>query len=146
MTDAVEATRESPQDAKNEGEFVRQWLDALELADKEEKDWRKLGDDADKIYRQSAPAGEGEKARDRKFNILHANVETLSPALYNSTPIPDVRRRFADPDKTSKAVADLLERCISYSVDSYDFDEVMQFSVLDAQLPGRAVTRVRYVP
>src|SRR5690606_18921301 len=28
------------------------------------------------------------------FNILHSNVETIVPAIYNSTPVPDVRRRF----------------------------------------------------
>lgn len=146
MVDQPEGTREGPGDAKGDEEFVRLWLDAIELADKEEKDWRDDAENAVKIYRQSSPDTGDKKTQDRRFNILHANIETLAPALYNSVPIPDVRRRFADPDKTAKAVSDILERCISYSVDSYDFDETMQFAVQDSQLPGRAATRVRYKP
>ena len=55
MTDQPEGTREGPDDAKGDDEFVRLWLDAIELADKEEKDWRDDAENAVKIYRQSSP-------------------------------------------------------------------------------------------
>jgi hypothetical protein len=55
-----------------------------------------------------------------------SNIETLLPAIYNSTPSPDVRRRFGDRDPIAKSVSDIVERAISYSVDAYDFDAMMQ--------------------
>lgn len=111
----------------------------IKLAQKREKDWR---DQASKViddYR-------GKKQIKNSFNILWANTEVLRPALYNSTPKPDVRRRFRQEDKLGKAVSEVMERSVSYCVDAYDIDNCLQNDVLDALLPGRAVTRVRYQP
>jgi hypothetical protein len=149
MLEQPEATRESPDDAKDDKELVRLWLDAIAIADKEEKNWRECADDTVKLYRQhDERRSDGESISDKggKFNILHANVETMLPALYNSTPIPDVRRRYGDPDAIAKEVCDLQERCLSYSVDVYDFDELMRMSAKDMELTGRGVDRVRYLP
>ncbi len=120
--------------------FVRRWLDAIETASNEEKDWRKAAEEAVKAYRGERSSGQ------REFNIFHSNVETIVPALYNSSPIPDVRRRYSDQDETGKDVADILERALSYSVDSYDFDTTMVSSIKDMQVAGRGVVRVRYMP
>lgn len=120
--------------------YVKMWMDALKRAEDEEKDWVKKAEKTAETYRGK------EKSRSRTFNILHSNVETLCPALYNSTPVPDVRRRFADNDPVGKAVADLLERSLSFSIDNYDFDTVMRFVVRDGEIVGRGVPRVRYVP
>lgn len=149
MIEQPEATRESPDDAKSEADFVRLWMDAINLASKEEENWCKRADEVVQLYRQhDKRRGDGETLtdHDRKFNILHANVETLCPALYNSTPIPDVRRRYGDPDKVAKEVCDIFERALSYSVDVYDFNHLMKLSVKDMELTGRGLDRVRYVP
>jgi hypothetical protein len=100
--------------------FVTFWLDAIEAASSEEKDWRKEADESVEIYRSDCDEGQAE------FNILYSNIETLLPAIYNSTPSPDVRRRFGDRDPIAKSVSDIIERAISYSVDAYDFDAMMQ--------------------
>jgi hypothetical protein len=120
--------------------FVRRWLDAIETATNEEKDWRKAAEEAVKAYRGERSSGQ------REFNIFHSNVETIVPALYNSSPTPDVRRRYGDADEVGKDVADILERALSYAVDSYDFDTVMVSSIKDMQVAGRGVVRVRYIP
>jgi hypothetical protein len=73
-------------------------------------------------------------------------VETTVPALYNSTPIPDVRRRFADKDATGKVVADVIDRSISFAVDDYDFDGTMVSVAKDSEIVDRGVARVRYMP
>jgi hypothetical protein len=119
--------------------FVRLWLDKIERAKKDEKTWREGGYEAIKVY-------EADEEADIAFNILHSNVETLLPAVYNSTPVPDVRRRFSDPDPVAKHVVDLSERALSYAVDQYDFDAEMIAVIRDALLPGRGVPRVRYMP
>ena len=144
--DSEQGTQDNYKDATKggESEVVTLWLDALGLASKEEEDWRKQGQNVTDLYRQATNKENSDYKK--KFNILHSNIETLCPALYNSTPIPDVRRRFNDADPTGKSVADILERCLSYSVDSYDFDHVMSLVTKDAELPGRAVGRVRYKP
>jgi hypothetical protein len=144
MTDVTAPT--GTYDSKTEAEgadnptFVKRWLDELEQANASEKDWRKEAEDAVEVYR-------GKRSKKHaKFNILHSNVETLTPALYNSTPSPDVRRRFADNDPVAKVVSDLLERTLSFAVDTYDFDSVMKSTIRDGEIAGRGVPRVRYVP
>jgi hypothetical protein len=145
MSDAEgAASRESKAEAaKSEAEFVRSWMDAIELSSSEEEKWRKRATEAVQIYRSGDKSGE---QRDRTFNILYSNIETTIPAIYNSVPIPDVRRRFSDDDPVGKEVSDIIERSISYSTDSYDFDCVMRAVVQDMELPGRGNSRIRWKP
>lgn len=130
-----------------EAGLVRLWIEALDLSGKTEEDWRKRAQAAVDIYRDDS------KDREQKrFNILYSNTETLGPALYNSVPIPDVRPRYMATDANdprvalSKQVSQVLERALSYTIDAYDFDDVMKAAVKDRLLPGRAVSRVRYEP
>ena len=143
MTDIANPTAvyESKTEAENTGPtFVRMWLDALALAESEEKEWRDQAENAIKAYRGD------DRPSSRSFNIFHSNIETMCPALYNSTPAPDVRRRFADADPIAKAVADMLERALAFSIDAYDFDAVMKAVIRDGEIAGRGVPRVRYEP
>ena len=147
MADTPAAAPGPSYDSKTEAEqtgttFVKMWLDALAQAEAEEKDWRDDAEKALKAYR-----GENEKGHStRKFNIFHSNIETLCPALYNSTPAPDVRRRFNDPDPVAKQVTGILERALDFAVESYDFDAVMKAVIKDGEICGRGVPRVRYEP
>lgn len=119
------------------------WLKKIERAREDEKAWHEAAEDAVRIYE----GGEGDgKTPPPAFNILHSNIEITTPSLYNSTPIPDIRRRFGDADPAGKQVADVLERALSYSVDQYDFDGSMVEVVRDAELVGRGTLRVRYTP
>jgi hypothetical protein len=140
LMDEQSASYETKDEAlKSDPDFVRFWLDAIDASGKEEADWRDDADNVLKIYR-------GEDEGETEFNIVYSNVETLLPAIYNSTPVPDVRRRYGDKDKIAKVVADILERSISYSLDSYDFDNTMRNVLFDSAVPGRGVARVRYIP
>lgn len=118
---------------------LRRWLLEIKLAEKREKEWRKVGQSIINIYR-------GTKRKKNSFNILWANTEVLRPALYNSTPKPDVRRRFRQSDVLGKAVGEVAERSLSYCVDAYDLDACLKNDVLDSLLPGRGLSRVRYIP
>lgn len=86
-----------------------------------------------------------EKAR-VSFNILYSNTETLKPAIYAQCPKPDVRRRFMTKDPVGKAGSEVLQRCLSYSLDCCDFDGVMENVRDDYVLPGFAQARIRYKP
>jgi hypothetical protein len=116
------------------------WSEALQNADKTEEDWRTSAEETEKRFRDE------EKRKGQQFNILYTNVETLKPAIYNSTPTPDVRRRFADADPVAKVGAQVVERCLSYSLDAYDFDCTMKGIVHDGVLVGRGVPVVDYEP
>ncbi len=119
---------------------VQRWKRELELADKEEKTWRELAPKIIKRYRD-------ERRRDndsRRFNILWSNVETLKPAIFSQTPAPDVRRRFLDQDPIGRDAAEIMERALSFSIDDYDFDSVIEQVRDDMLLAGRGVARVTY--
>lgn len=114
------------------------WLRKIAAARKGETKWRKAAHEAIEIY-------EGE-TQSQISNLFHSNIETIVPSLYNSTPIPDVRRRYNDEDKVGKEVCDLVERAVSYEIDQHAFDKVMVAHVKASCLAGRGVVRVRYEP
>lgn len=135
------ATYESKAEAvEDERDFVKLWLDQIERSGADEKKWREDAEKAEDVYQSK------EGSRNREFNIFHANIETIVPALYNSTPIPDVRRRFADKDPVGKVVSDIIERSLSFAVDTYDFDGTMHATIKDSEITDRGVARVRYIP
>ena len=136
-TATYESKQEAVQDSKD---LVKLWLDQIERSGNDEKEWREDADKAEKVYQSN------DGSRNREFNIFHANVETIVPALYNSTPIPDVRRRFADKDPVGKVVSDIIERSLSFAVDTYDFDGTMHATIKDSEIADRGVARVRFKP
>lgn len=76
------------EDLRKEGE---DWMARIRAAQKREDTWRKDAEAAEKAYAADTDAKQG-KLYD--FNILHSNVETIVPAIFNSTPVPDIRRRW----------------------------------------------------
>lgn len=70
------------------------WLERIRAAEKREDKWRKDAEAAEKAFACDTDSKGSGKLYD--FNILHSNVETIVPAIYNSTPIPDIRRRFVE--------------------------------------------------
>lgn len=121
--------------------FCAKWLEAIEAAGDEEKTWREdHAEQANKAYKGDPSSNVV------AFNIFHSNIETIVPALYNSTPIPDVRRRFNDDDPVAAQLSELLERALSFCVDDYDFDDVMRKVVKDMAVVDRGIARVKYEP
>ena len=143
---AEETPKEFGSDPKGQ---ARRWKLELRLSGKQEENWRK---DVQRVieryrgeYMRENNEQGGTRLKRNAFNILWSNTETLRPALYNSTPKPRVRKRFTDnSDKVAKAVSDVLERALTYSVDAYDFDRTMVTAIDDYLLPGRSVVKVKY--
>lgn len=139
MIEADSSTYDKPEDIKNESELVARWKKEISLASEEEKQWREDAQDAAKAYRC-------DKSAKTPFPILYANTEILRPSLYNSTPRPDVRRRFRDPDPVGREACEIMQRALSYCIDDYDFDGFMAQIVLDYCITGRGVGRVQFQP
>jgi len=131
---------------KPDGEALRRegrrWIERIVAAGKLEKSWM---DDAEKAV--SAYTGERNSSGDTTaydFNILFSNVETIVPAIINSPPQPDIRRRFADDDPAAKDVSELLERAIRIQVDDSRLQVEMESAAQDAFLAGRGIVRLRF--
>jgi hypothetical protein len=139
MTDEVPSVTTPADIEVNARGVVRRWLAEIAVADKSEHDWRKESETLWELY-------EGGRKKAHAFNVFWSNTDTLAPALYNSTPQPDVRRRFRDADPLGKAVSQVMERALAYEVDSYDLDASMASAVLDVLVTGRGVARVAYEP
>lgn len=142
MTDQANdgGTYSAPKDiGVHPSDVVKRWTLELSIADRLQKDWVRVGDNIVERYR-------GTKQKKNSFNILWSNTETLSQSIYNTLPKPDVRRRYRDADPIGKVVSDVLSRSLDYAMDVYDFDHVLRLDVIDMLLPGRGVSRVKYVP
>lgn len=140
-SDSPSGALETRSDAGDGGKGIYNlWMRALDLASEEEKDWRKRAQEAVERYRDE------KNRRGARFNILYSSVQTQGPALYNSTPRPDVRRRFDDEDPVGRVAAQVFERALSHCIEEYDFDATMECVVNDSLLPGRGVAMVVYDP
>ncbi|HEX9743408.1 MAG TPA: hypothetical protein VGA17_11540, partial [Nitrospiraceae bacterium] len=138
-TRAVETTEDF---GKGEAAKVSRYLAEIKAYDTHFKPWDERCKKIVKRYRDEQETD----TTQRRFNILWSNVQTLGPALYGRKPIPDVSRRFKDRDPIGRAASTILERCLGYSVDAYDFDSVAKSTRDDYLLTARGTAWVRYVP
>lgn len=116
----------------------RRWKRELALAGTREKAWRAAGDKIYKRYR-------AEDSHGKRYNVLWSNTDVMLPAIFNSKPEPDVRRRFRDSDPLGRAVGEVLERSLAVVCDGDMTVDTIKADVLDGLLPGRGISRVRYV-
>lgn len=134
-------------DAPSSGSLSSQWLSKLEKRIKKlEKSWYTPAKACYSIY-------ECKDANKVPFNILYSNTETLAPALYASTPRPDVSRRYTNesvkPRRLDEAAAQVGQRILEHSLDTNvigqeSFTAATSASVLDVLLAGQGQARVRY--
>ena len=127
------------QSAESLKKLGSKWLERIRAAEKREEKFNTSAESAEAIYSVKTDDGHAKQY----FNILHSNVETIVPATYNSTPAPDIRRRFNDKDPVAKAVADVLERAITVQIDDGALDAEMEGVSQSAFLAGRGVVRIR---
>ncbi len=76
-------------------------------------------------------------------------MDTLHARLYSKAPNPDVRRRFdmeGDQAWVAKEAAELIERSLSYMIDTTDFHIQCDKAVLDFLRAGYGVPWVQYKP
>lgn len=135
----IEVTAE---DTTKDTALVQKWLNEVRGALKREKNWRKDAHEVVQLY-------EAAKAEQNAFNILFSNTETLAPALYNSVPRPEVKRRYDDDDPLGLLAGNVIKRSLEYIIDTdlndyTPFDAMMQSTVLEALVPGRGQARVKY--
>lgn len=125
------------------------WLSRIDTATKLEKEWLNDAEAAVAAYTSEARRSEIDPAttaawKAYDFNILFSNVETIVPAVINSPPAPDIRRRFADDDPAAKDVSELIERAIRVQVDDSKLQVELEGVAQDGFLAGRGIVRLRF--
>jgi hypothetical protein len=126
---------------------VQEWLNQIEDAGKREKSWRTEAQRVTELFEQQRNStDDGGIAT---FNILYANTETLSPAVYNNTPRPVVKRKIDKENPVSIAAAQVLQRVLVNLTDSADrdyapFDDLQKQAVVEALVPGRGLAKFTY--
>lgn len=115
------------------------WLDRIAAAEKREDRWIKDAERAEKAYLCDTSSNDMPE-----FNILHSNVETIVPSIYNSTPVPDIRPRHNNKDGAAKLAGEVLERAIATQIDDNRLDAEIERSAQDAFMAGRGVVRIRF--
>lgn len=133
-----------------EGRVAGRWIDEIDQAEKGCASWWRTGDVIVRRYKNEVRNGRGGANANvnpiRRFAILWSNVQTLGPAIYAKRPVPEVSRRYNDPDPVGKVASEVLERALSFSLEAYDFDGRMQLCRNDYLLTGRGQLWTRYVP
>jgi hypothetical protein len=132
---------------------VQEWLTRISKARQKEQSWRDRAKKCIRIYRDdntvtsnAYPSPNSYDDNENTFNILWANTETLLPALFSAGPKPDVRNRYLNQDPIAQQAGQIIERCLSYSLDLYHFVPLMKSAIKDYLLTGRSVIRVRLIP
>lgn len=119
----------------------RVWLERIKESEKRESKWVTDATQAEAMYSMDDEIADASLP---EFNILHSNIETIVPAIYNSTPSPDIRPRHQGKDPVAKAVSEILERTIATQIDDNRLDAEIEGLSQDAFMAGRGVVRVKF--
>lgn len=143
----MEEYDDAPMTGEEYQRLGKKWLDKIKASEKREDTWRTDAAAAYKAYLGDQTAKT--EGKTYEFNILHSNIETMVPAVFNTSPLPDIRERFrvgneTPESNTAKQVAQVLERAILMQTDDGALVVEMEGLALDALLPGRGVLRVKF--
>lgn len=131
-----------------EARKAREWIGELDACEKWFHDYWQRCRGLIRRYKNvnlTSENNEIDPAR-RRFAILWSNIQTLGPAVYARTPEAVVTRRYKDSDPVGRYASEVLERAINFSLDQYDFSDMMNLGRDDYLLLGRGQAWVRYVP
>lgn len=136
MTDATD----KPED-KSTG-LVGYWFGKIRREEKAHKDFREAAKAATKAYFDDRDDG-----LKNLYPLFWSNVNTLHSALFQHNPKPDVRPRytFEGPQaQIAKLCATLVERGLSYAIDTTDFADTADRVIDDFLVAGLGVPWVEY--
>lgn len=131
----LENTPEYPRDAKP-------WRKLIEQAEKAFDKYQSICDDLSKEYADGATLGAD--MRERRFQMLYANLEVVKPSIYSRPPQPVVVPRFKDRKPVPRKASEMLERAVVASFDTEHVHETFLKVRDDLALFGRGVCWQRY--
>ena len=143
MSDEIEEIEARGEYTRGDLERIAaKWLERIEASEKREESWLKDAAAAEKAY---LGADDDEAEGDvPEFNILHSNIETIVPSIYNSSGSPDIRPRHNAKDAIGEVVCDILERAITAQIDDSRLAAEVEQVAQDAFMAGRGVLRLKF--
>ena len=132
---------------ENKGRSAQWWRKQLALADEESAEFRKQAQKAwDEYTFSEARKDHFQKkvAANQHFPMFWANVNILSPNIYNFAPDPIVKRRYNDEDPISRLASFIGERLAAYLIDESPYHKVLKRATLDMLVSGRGNIKVCY--
>jgi hypothetical protein len=143
MTEYDEPQAEKPAYTREDlDKLGAKWLERIAAADKREEKWVESAEAAEKAF--LAGCDDSETGEVPEFNIVHSNVETIVPSIYNSAGKPDIRPRHNNRDPVAKVVADIYERAIMALIDDSRMDAEVEQCAQDVFVAGRGVVRMKF--
>jgi hypothetical protein len=143
MTEYDEPQAEKPAYTREDlDKLGAKWLERIAAADKREEKWVESAEAAEKAF--LAGCDDSETGEVPEFNIVHSNVETIVPSIYNSAGKPDIRPRHNNRDPVAKTVADIYERAIMALIDDSRMDAEVEQCAQDVFVAGRGIVRLKF--
>lgn len=115
------------------------WTEKIQKAEKHFQQWRTNGKKITDRFRGRKTMG---YTQEIDYNIHHANGQLYIAMVYPRTPLPVTRRK----GERGLDVAEAIEKTLKFVVDQYDFDEVIEPTMLDYYNAGMGQIIVNYVP
>lgn len=147
MADAYGAP-ETAKEAEDPSESLAAfWLEEIKCAQKDKfyKEWVERSRKIEKRYRDERSYEIlNESARQKRYNILYSNIQTLQPALYSRLPKVWVERVFKDQDPIGRLSSQILERALDFTIRDFDYNQVITYSRDQYLLAGRGQMWLRY--
>lgn len=139
MTDSKEAVDKKDVQKIPKRDIVDFWQDEIISARHRLKKFFDQAENTEKVYR-------GEYYGGQHFNILWANTEVLTGAVYALPPKPEVQRRHLEKNPVAATAARIIERGLEFAIDSDidSVDDVLERVRDDFILSGRGISRVFY--
>lgn len=132
---------------------VGAWLSKIDQSERKMQRWRK---NAQSIVERYRGKDEDDMARGFQMrtaggnpviNLHWSNVQVLLATAYARTPKPEVaRRQRTDADAAGQTMAEHVQKLLEFSVDQYDFDSMMEDTLIDFWNAALGQVRVRYKP
>lgn len=122
---------------------AKYWTTQLAAAQREQRDFHSEARSVIDAYRNGKHADA--QGKNRRFNVLYANTETMRGAIYAKSGKPDCRPRWSGGDpqmyQITRRAAEVMERALTVSIDSRAHESAYEAGVLLGCLAGRAVMR-----
>ena len=118
------------------------WIDRIKQAEKKLQPWRDSARRVVDVYR-----GRETSDGNAVLNLHHANMKLYLATVYARTPKPEcVRRKQHTQDPQGQRLSEAVKRALEYSIDEYDFDDVMESVLVDYGNTALGQVRIRYKP
>lgn len=119
------------------------WLDRIEKAEKKLAPWRKNAKKIVERYR----GRDDKEGSGVQLNIHWSNQQLYLATVYARTPKAEVIRRLKGvEDPLAQELSEVMGEAVSFAVDAYDFDEIVEQALVDYGNAGLGQIRIRYKP